>query len=269
MKRSPNGMSFRTKLLLGSGLTILLAVSIVTGVLTYKAAQMLLGHMRSNLELLTEQSLRNFQSETEAIQRQLMSQMTGKMVPDHMYMLRDMSPGEIGYSEKARGLVAALNQTISPTCGYDRIYVKLCNDVSFSSTVTFADSFVEEASLLLSGEYGEKTYGVPRWTRSDNGTIYLVRDVYNLEPFQFVGKAIVRVREELFVSLGSHVQAMNCAVAFLDESGEAITAGGTVVQGMLEAAAEAASKYGRKRESAREKPMTFPSRKATAGPPWA
>lgn len=241
MKRSPNGMSFRTKLLLGSGLTILLAVSIVTGVLTYKAAQMLLGHMRSNLELLTEQSLRNFQSETEAIQRQLMSQMTGKMVPDHMYMLRDMSPGEIGYSEKARGLVAALNQTISPTCGYDRIYVKLCNGVSFSSTVTFADSFVEEASLLLSGEYGEKTYGVPRWTRSDNGTIYLVRDVYNLEPFQFVGKAIVRVREELFVSLGSHVQAMNCAVAFLDETGEAITAGGTVVQGMLEAAAEAAS----------------------------
>lgn len=112
MKRPLNGMSFRTKLLLASGLTILLAVTIVTGLLTYETAQMTSGLMRSNLELLTEQSLRNFQSETEAIQRQLINQLIGKMVPNHMYMLRDMSPGEIGYSEKVRGLVGALNQTI-------------------------------------------------------------------------------------------------------------------------------------------------------------
>ena len=170
MKRPLNGMSFRTKLLLASGLTILLAVTIVTGLLTYETAQMTSGLMRSNLELLTEQSLRNFQSETEAIQRQLINQLIGKMVPNHMYMLRDMSPGEIGYSEKVRGLVGALNQTISPTCGYERIYVKLCNGVSFSSTVTFADGFVEAASALLAGEYGEKTYGNARWTRTDDGT---------------------------------------------------------------------------------------------------
>lgn len=239
MKRPLNGMSFRTKLLLASGLTILLAVTIVTGLLTYETAQMTSGLMRSNLELLTEQSLRNFQSETEAIQRQLINQLIGKMVPNHMYMLRDMSPGEIGYSEKVRGLVGALNQTISPTCGYERIYVKLCNGVSFSSTVTFADWFVEAASALLAGEYGEKTYGNARWTRTDDGTIYLIRDVYNLEPFQFVGKAIVRVREELFVSLGNHVQAMNCAVAFLNDAGEAISVGGTVADGMLEAAVQA------------------------------
>lgn len=60
----------------------------------------------------------------------------------------------------------------------------------------------------------------PAGTRTDDGTIYLIRDVYNLEPFQFVGKAIVRVREELFVSLGNHVQAMNCAVAFLNDAGK-------------------------------------------------
>ena len=40
MKRPLNGMSFRTKLLLASGLTILLAVTIVTGLLTYETAQM-------------------------------------------------------------------------------------------------------------------------------------------------------------------------------------------------------------------------------------
>ena len=140
MKRPLNGMSFRTKLLLASGLTILLAVTIVTGLLTYETAQMTSGLMRSNLELLTEQSLRNFQSETEAIQRQLINQLIGKMVPNHMYMLRDMSLGEIGYSEKVRGLVGALNQTISPTCGYDRIYVKLCQlAFRFPVTVTFCE----------------------------------------------------------------------------------------------------------------------------------
>ena len=85
MKRPLNGMSFRTKLLLASGLTILLAVTIVTGLLTYETAQMTSGLMRSNLELLTEQSLRNFQSETEAIQRQLINQLIGKMVPNHVY----------------------------------------------------------------------------------------------------------------------------------------------------------------------------------------
>ena len=62
MKRPLNGMSFRTKLLLASGLTILLAVTIVTGLLTYETAQMTSGLMRSNLELLTEQSLRNFRA---------------------------------------------------------------------------------------------------------------------------------------------------------------------------------------------------------------
>ena len=49
----------------------------------------------------------------------------------------------------------------------------------------------------------------------------------------------MRVREELFVSLGNHVQAMNCAVAFLNDAGEAISVGGTVADGMLEAAVQA------------------------------
>lgn len=242
MKRVLHGMSFRTKLLLASGLTVLLAVSIVTGVLTYQASQMMSDLMRSNLELLTEQSLRNFRSEAEAIQSQLINQLMGKRVMNHMYELLDMPPGEAGYSEKSRMLVDALNQAISPTCGYDRIYVRLSNGMSFSSMATFADNFEKEASALLSGEYGEKTYGIPRWTRSDSGTIYLVRDIYNLNPFQFVGKAIASVTENRFVSLGKPVEDMNCAVVFLNDDLKAITAGGMAVGGMLEAAVEAVQK---------------------------
>lgn len=240
MNRAFHNMSFRLKILLVSAVTIAFSISIVTFVLTAQTSRYLSEHIHAHLSLLTEQSLLNFQTETDAIERQLISQMMGKMVPNAMYDMRDMTPGDPGYSSKARALSSTISETITVNCGYDSVYVKLKNGQAIANSSSYEDqTFHADADALLSGALGEKSYGVACWTRMPNGRVYVVRDLYNQRPFQYMGKVVARVRENELNDLGTHVENMDCAVAFFTGDGTPITVGGITADGMLEAAAEA------------------------------
>lgn len=226
-----HNMSYRFRMLLVFGITILLVVTIVTLAMTLTSSHHVSEHMKAHLELLTEQSLMNFENETSSIARQFVNQLINKQVASSMYDMRSMQPQDDGYWQKSRVLSDAVNQLLTAQTGYDSVYVRLSNGLSFSNV--FADAaFVNSADALLSQNYGAKTYGNPVWTRTGNGEIYLIRDVYNLSPFMHVGKAVARIRESELADLGTRNDELQCAVAFFTRDGKLIAMGGVVQEGM-------------------------------------
>ena len=228
-------LSYRIKLAIVFSLTILVALVAATTVLTVQSFRYSSEHTLGHMQLLVEQTLLNYEIETEAIARQLVTQIINRQIPSRMYELRNISRDNSKYYRETRALTDALNQMISAQSGYDNVYVRLTNGLSYSST--YADSaFANAAAELLSQEYGEKTYGSPVWTRMENGEIYLLRDAYNQSPFQYVGKVVAHIRESGLSSLTDYSEQLQCAVVMLNADGEAIAIGGVTEDGMLEAA---------------------------------
>ncbi|MBR0219509.1 MAG: sensor histidine kinase [Clostridia bacterium] len=202
--------SYRVKLLLAFGVSILCVTVVITLALTVLSYRNTEKNVRSHLDLMTEQSLLNFDSETSAIARQFFTQMTTRRIPDFLYAL-DGENAQVTL-QRTREIAEALSMAITANSAYDCIYIRGKNGQSFSNT--FADaSFVNAASALLE-TYGEKTYGTPVWVRAEDGQVYLIRDVYHQEPFHFVGKALARIRNPEIVSLGSDWLSRLCTVAF-------------------------------------------------------
>ena len=228
-------LSYRFKLALVFSATIITALVIATTVLTVQSFRYSYDHMMGHMELLTEQTLLNYEIETDAIARQLVTQIINRQIPSQMYELRTLEPGVESNYRQTRALTDALNQMISAQSGYDNVYVRLTNGQSYSST--YADShFAVVADELLSLPVGEKAYGAPQWTRTADGEIYLLRDAYNQSPFQYVGKVVAHIREDQLSSLADDSEELQCAIILLNEKGKVIAMGGVTEEGMLEAA---------------------------------
>ena len=201
--------SYRVKLLLIFGVSILSVTAVITLALTVQSYRNNEKNVRSHLELMTEQCLLNFESETSAIARQFLNQTATRRIPDFLYDLGGSAQVTL---QRTREITEALSRTITADAGYDSVYIRAGSGLSFANTFAEA-SFVETASALLE-IYGEKTYGTPVWVRTEDGQLYLIRDIYHQEPFRFVGKALARVRNPEIVSLGSDWLSRLCTVAF-------------------------------------------------------
>lgn len=225
-------MSFRIKLILVFSATIAVALIIATTVLTLQSFRYSYDHIINHMKLLTEQTLLNYEIEMDAVAQQLATQINNRQIPAKMYSLCSSEPGTSGYYRQTQALTDALNQMISAQSGYDSVYVRLTNGQSFSNT--YSDSrFSLMADELLSQSYGEKSYGAPRWARMADGEIYLVRDAYTQLPFQYVGKVVAHIDDTRLSSLTDYNQEQQSAVLLLDSDGMAITAVGTLEEGML------------------------------------
>lgn len=228
-------MSFRIKLILVFSATIAVALIIASTVLTMQSFRYSYNHIISHMKLLTEQTLLNYEIEMDAVAQQLATQINNRQIPAKMYSLCSSGPGTSGYYRQTQALTDALNQMISAQSGYDSVYVRLTNGQSFSNT--YSDSrFSLMANELLSQSYGEKSYGAPQWARMSDGEIYLVRDAYTQLPFQYVGKVVAHIDATRLSSLADYNQEQQSAVVLLGSNGMAITAAGTLEEGMLQAA---------------------------------
>lgn len=238
MKAFQNG-SYRVRLLLVFGVSILLVTVATTLAQTIRSYQYLSQDFHSHLELLAEQALLNFESETTAVARQFMNQITAMSVPDLMY--RQEGEEAPVTMQQSREFAEALSRTITANGGFDAVYVRTEAGMSYANT--FADAgFIHTAAEILEA-HGEKTYGSPVWVRAEDGLLYLVRDVYHQEPFHYVGKALARLRNPSVIDLGSDSFSSQCAVAFFGE-GELIALTGKAWDqetGLLDAARERGS----------------------------
>ena len=231
MKRFKDS-SYRFKLMMVFFLVALIVITVVTIALTAKSSQTLQENLHAHLDLLTEQALLNFENETSSVAAQFMNQLRGQNIPDFLFSL---SPEETAVSlQRTREITDALSRAITVTSGYDSIYIRATNGLSFTNT--FADAaFVENASLLLE-TYGAKTYGAAVWVRAADREVYLVRDVYHLVPFRFVGKALAHIHSSMLADLGTDKFAAECTMLFYDQDRYIMQAGQTLSREMLDLA---------------------------------
>ena len=203
-------LSFRVKLLLTFGVCIVLVVVIITVALTLRSYRNLADNLDAQLDLITEQALMNFESETTAISSQLLNQLNASGVPEQFYRLEE---GRQALTlQNSRGIAESLSRMINARTGYDSVYVRMTDGASFSNP--FADAAVVAEASELMMRYGVKTYGMPVWLRSDSGGVYLLRDIYHQQPFHFVGKVMAHITDARVISLGDAQNSRYCTVVF-------------------------------------------------------
>lgn len=232
--------SYRVKLILIWCVVILLITGLVSLALTYSATRQMLKDQKAHLELLTEQVLINFINQTEAVSRQLSNQINSTGLSAQLYAMRNMTVDSNGYYHATQSLLYALNQIITAQAGYDAVYLHLDQGSSFTTAYASAEFRREAAALMEQKELRDTAYGRSQWRTSENGQVYLIRDVYNPNPFRHMGKLVARVKQEELGSLGSYNDSLHCAVAFLDEDGRTLTVSGEQREGVAQAAEEAA-----------------------------
>ena len=233
--RAWRNLSFRIKMVLVFSATIIITLIIATTVHTVQFFNYSYHNMMGHMQLLTEQTLLNYEIEIGAIAQRLISQLINRQIPTHMYKLLHFEQGTERYYRQVRALTDALNQMINIHSGYDNVYLRLTNGQSYSNA-HFGSHFAVVADELLSQRYGEKAYGAASWIRTEDGEIYLLRDAYNQFPFQYVGKVVVRIRSADLSSLTDYSDDFESAVVLLDEEGKAVAITGAAVEGMLEGA---------------------------------
>ena len=203
-------LSFRLKLLLAFGISIVIVVGITTLVLSLRSYRYLAENLDAQLDLITEQALMNFDTETSAISSRLLNQLNVTEVPEQLYRLEE---GQTTLTlEYSRALSGSLSRMITASTGYDSVYVRIPDGTSFSNPFASPGLLAEEAGLMDC--YGVKTYGLPVWLRSESGGVYLLRDIYHLQPFRFMGKVLAHISHPSVISLGEAPNMRECAVAF-------------------------------------------------------
>ncbi len=206
-------LSYRVKMLLVFGVSMLCLTVIVASALTVQSYRYMEQHIRSYLELLTEQSLMNFERETSGISRQFMNQLSAGRIPEFLYAFNENPDGLT--SRRSREIAEALSRTITAGSGYDSVYIRALDGTSF--TDTFADAeFIGAANRVLE-MYENKNYGRPEWVRLQDGRVYLVRDVYHQQPFRFAGKAVARLQDASVIRLGEGELSRSASVCFFYE----------------------------------------------------
>ncbi len=202
-------MSYRTKLVLVFGLVTLIMIASVTLAMTARSYRSLRDDLYAHLDLLTGQALHNFDTELSSVSGLFLNQLRAQGIPDRI----NAAASDQGASlMTTREMADALSRVITANCGYENVYVRAVNGVSFTNT--FADAaFVETASALME-THGEKTYGSPVWVRNEKGDVFLIRDLYQLEPFRFVGKALTKLRTDDLAEPGRDDFAAKCTILF-------------------------------------------------------
>ena len=147
-------LSFRLKLLLAFGISIVIVVGITTLVLSLRSYRYLAENLDAQLDLITEQALMNFDTETSAISSRLLNQLNVTEVPEQLYRLEE---GQTTLTlEYSRALSGSLSRMITASTGYDSVYVRIPDGTSFSNPFASPGLLAEEAGLM--DRYGVKTY---------------------------------------------------------------------------------------------------------------
>ena len=234
---SRHSISFRTKLVLVYCITLIAVVSVISVTMTSAASNQVINDKKSHLSLLTEQVLRNFTGFSNSAAQQLYTVTNSKGVSDQMYVMRKMNTNSKGYYQDAQTLVYFINQMISTQTYYDQVYIRMNSGLSFTNSFA-PKEFVEDATSLMN-ERDQSNYGIPQWTRTQSGHVYIIRDIYNLMPFHRLGKSLARVRQDMFSSIGASDSVLDSAIAVLDKNGKMLMMFGKAISGM-DHAAEAA-----------------------------
>ena len=130
MKPAKN-LRFRVKLLLAFVISIVVVTVVITLAMSMRSYRYISENLDAQLDLIAEQTLMNFYTETSAISSRLLNQLNVNEVPEQLYRLNE-GQAELTL-QYTRGLTEALSRMITASTGYDSVYVRMPDGMSFSN----------------------------------------------------------------------------------------------------------------------------------------
>lgn len=231
MKRF-HDLPYRVKLLM-THLGCVLLTALVIGGVVYASTSSQMGQQGTeNLRLLTEQMIFNFTKEVESAERYLYSMSVSTNTPS---LMASAGSAMGNRQQNHMALNYTLSKMIDSHAPYDFVVVRLLNG-DYASSDTYATGVNYQGQALLSQpENAESTYGASTWARTEDGHLYLIRDVYDTQPLRFVGKICVRIRPNQLVTMSENSLRQGSTVMFFDGNGNLTVSVGEQSPGLEEA----------------------------------
>lgn len=228
--------SFRSKILLISLAIGLIMILIMIGMLAVTTADRIRLGNRNSLELLAEQMAINFNSAAKDAAYNVYTMCSGSGVPAKLYSMRNLNSDGPEYMLGTRDVTNLLTFMVTEGMPYDRVSVLPDSSENLIHSDARDPQAVSEAEEIFSDpENRMNTYNQVHWIRLENGSLWLVRNVYNASPLKHVGKIAVRVRPEELISIGEQNASRQIAVLFYTQDGQLFTSVGEPPEGITEA----------------------------------
>lgn len=212
-------LPYRSKLLITYLMIVLLTVALITSLVIMSASSHLQQSSTESLYLLTEQALINCVSGMQSAELYLYSM---SVSTDTAKQMGRMRTNDADYWPDQQELWYNLSKMIDSHAMYDHVAVRLV-DGTFVNSYTYDLNVVAQSrSILSQPEYQEKQYGKAVWARTQDGEVYLIRDVYDTQPLRYVGKMCARIRQDMIVTMGGYNDEKSGSVFFFSGDGDMI-----------------------------------------------
>ena len=190
MGRKWKRLSFTTKLMVVNSIAILVVVLIVTLSQTRMFVKASEEVGISNLSMLTNQVCLNFQENQKNITDAIYARSVTFQIPSFMKK----------YQEKKDELHTAVAQMVTHSTEYDYVMLEMADGTRIDSGAKYTIkkenlSTIRKNCQGLLDKYKERTYGSNQWYRCEDGDVYILKEVYDIEPLCFVGRMVVHFRE--------------------------------------------------------------------------
>lgn len=199
MKKKLGFLTFATKVLIAYICALSAAICLATANQIHTTAILLEEESTRNLEMVTEQVALNFSEHQDSVGYSIYSRMAALEIPS----LMSIANQNVGSSTALTALRYALVQTVTDSSEYDYILLELKDGTRVnsgwkdaSSAAVIAD--VHKSATAILEENREITYGNNNWFLGSDGGIYVLRDVYSTSPLNWVGKAVIHMKANLF-----------------------------------------------------------------------
>jgi sensor histidine kinase YesM len=209
---------FNTKLIISFIVTLVVTLSFITVMLTNVANQRTQEDNKAYLSLLTEQVLINFEQSMSSVEKQLYNSCDSLNIPTKMLAVTDNHAS----TYTVRDLQYSVNQMVSTILPFSFVMVQTTDGVEVHTGGKHqnGDSLAAKASELLNSGLNENTYGRCVWQRTEDGSIYVIRDVLQRYPLKHVGKVIARLPKDKLFTLGEEVEQFDCTLLFFNKDKE-------------------------------------------------
>lgn len=213
-------LSFRNKLYFCYCLLTLVLVITLASFMLLTASRQSEESSVANLQLLTEQALMRTISETEVVRQHLYSMSVARGTLDQVQLLQRMEYGSAAYRQGINTLMQMLNMMTDSGAPYDFVSLKLTNgDYVHANYVDANANYGPEIQEILSmPEYAANHHGVCQWVQSENGSLFMIRDLYLQNPLRYGGKIAAHIRRNQLVDLDQYIQKFHYSLLLFDSN---------------------------------------------------
>lgn len=199
MKKKLGSLTFATKVLIAYICALSAAICLATVNQIHTTAILLEEESTRNLEMVTEQVALNFSEHQDSVGYSIYSRMAALEIPN----LMSAANQNAGSSSTLTALRYALAQTVTDSSEYDYILLELKDGTRVNSgwkdaSTAAAIAEIHESATAILEENQAVTYGNNNWFLGSDDGIYVLRDVYSTSPLNWVGKAVIHMKANLF-----------------------------------------------------------------------